>query len=86
MKVEFDNWAIAYTGSCFYVDMDCCPVVGQEIWVEKTLMPKHYQPELFPDDDGSIPEVIDGLVKLIVMEVDHQITKQGHIVRVGFDF
>ena len=86
MKVEFDNWEIAYNGSCFYLEMDCCPVVGQEIWVEKSLMPEHYQPELFFENGDHPLEVIDDCVKLEVLEVEHQITKKGHIVRVGFAF
>lgn len=82
MKVEFDDWRTTCTGSAFVLEMDCAPVVGQEIWIWKGFLPNHYWEDSYAEDP---PEELDGLVKAVVRIIEHKITTEGHLVKVCVD-
>ncbi|HHA18913.1 MAG TPA: hypothetical protein ENK70_04325 [Methylophaga sp.] len=83
MRVEFDNWESSLYGSAFILDIECLPRVGEELFIHKTLFPEHYFTGVFTDQP--MQEEYDGLIKVEVSIVAHQIDAKGHLPRVCFD-
>ena len=82
MKVEFDDWRTCCVGSSFTLELDAVPRVGEDVWIDKDMMPDHYREGCYSEDP---PEELNGMVKTTVSIVEHQITKAGHLVRCSID-
>ena len=84
MKVEFSCWDHAVSGSEFIVEMGYAPREGDILHMHIDMFPAAYFEGVFVDH----PLLYDEHIKLVEVRVEiviHEITKNGHLVRVDIE-